>query len=68
MRLSRGHSKSALDLSILVSSTYHNDQHYFKGLPLDVEDGVIEPTVESAQIMMDKVDNEGVLYNEYSVP
>lgn len=55
-----------LDRLILVSPTYHNNKHYFEGLPLDVENGdVVEPTIDSAQIIMDKLEEEGRLYDEY---
>ena len=54
-----------LDRLILVSPTYHNNQHYFNGLPLDPILDVIEPTLESAQVVMDKLVEEGRLYDEY---
>jgi hypothetical protein len=54
-----------LDRLILVSPTYHNNQHYFNGLPLDPLLDVIEPTLESAQLVMDKLQEEGKKYNEY---
>jgi hypothetical protein len=54
-----------LDRLILVSPTYHNNQHYFNGLPLDPLTDVIEPTIDSAQIVMDKIEEEGRLYDDY---
>ena len=33
-----------LDRVILVSPTYENNKHYFKGLPLNEEEDVLEPT------------------------
>jgi hypothetical protein len=59
------HRMDRLDRLILVSPTYHNNQHYFAGLPLDPLVDVIEPTVDSAQIVMDKLEEEGRLYDEY---
>jgi hypothetical protein len=59
------HKMDRLDRLILVSPTYHNNQHYFNGLPLDPLIDVIEPTVDSAQIVMDKMEEEGRLYDEY---
>ena len=51
-----------LDRVILVSPTFKNNQHYYAGLPLT---DVIEPTLESAQLVMDKLEEEGKLYDEY---
>ena len=59
------HRMDRLDRLILVSPTYHNNQHYFAGLPLDPLLDVIEPSVDSAQIVMDKLEEEGKLYDEY---
>jgi hypothetical protein len=54
-----------LDRVILVSPTYQNNAHYFKGLPLDEKNDVLEPTAESASIIMKKIDEEAKLYEEY---
>jgi hypothetical protein len=54
-----------LDRVILISPTYANNSHYFEGLPLDEENDVIEPTIDAAQIIMDKVNEEGKLYDQY---
>ena len=59
------HRMGKLDRVILVSPTYSNNSHYFDGLPLDVENDVIEPTVDAAQIIMDKMEEEGQLYDQY---
>eukprot|EP00959_Pyramimonas_sp_CCMP1952_P329338 6894907-Pyramimonas_sp.AAC.1 len=42
----------ALDRLILVSPTYHNNKHYFEGLPLDEED-IIEPTKDTPELLME---------------
>jgi len=54
-----------LDRVLLISPTYANNSHYFDGLPLNAEEDVIEPTMDSAQIVMDKMEEEGQLYNQY---
>jgi hypothetical protein len=54
-----------LDRVLLISPTYANNSHYFDGLPLNVEEDVIEPTMDSAQIVMDKMEEEGQVYNQY---
>lgn len=60
------HRMGKLDRLILISPTYHNNKHYFEGLPLDVENGdLIEPSVDAAQIVMDKLEAEGESYNDY---
>jgi len=56
------HHMGRLDRVILVSPTFKNNQHYYAGLPLT---DVIEPTIESAQLVMDKLQEEGRLYDEY---
>ena len=56
------HHMGRLDRVILVSPTFKNNQHYYAGLPLT---DVIEPTIESAQLVMDKLKEEGKLYDEY---
>ena len=59
------HGMDRLDRVILVSPTHSNNSHYFDKLPLDVENDVIEPTIDAAQIIMDKMEEEGQLYNQY---
>jgi hypothetical protein len=59
------HGMDRLDRVILVSPTYANNSHYFDKLPLDVDNDVIEPTIDAAQIIMDKMEEEGQLYNKY---
>ena len=55
----------ALDRFILVSPTYHNNKHYFEGLPLDEDNDVIEPTKETPELLMDILSQEGYDYDEY---
>tara|TARA_R100000951_G_scaffold97478_1_gene87116 strand:- start:259 stop:1155 length:897 start_codon:yes stop_codon:yes gene_type:complete len=53
-----------LDRLILVSPTYHTNSHYFEGLPLD-DDDVIEPSINSATEVMEKVEDEGIAFDAY---
>eukprot|EP00976_Prorocentrum_cordatum_P101210 1192530-Prorocentrum_minimum.AAC.2 len=53
----------ALDRLILVSPTYHNNKHYFEGLPLDEED-IIEPTKDTPELLMEILNLEGELYDD----
>ena len=55
---------NALDRLILVSPTYHNNKHYFQGLPLAEED-IIEPTRDTAELLMETIEEEGRIYDEY---
>ena len=54
----------ALDRLIIVSPTYHNNKHYFKGLPITDED-IIEPEVNTAEYLMELLEDEGNAYDEY---
>lgn len=56
---------NALDRLILVSPTYHNNKKMFKGLPLDEENDVIEPMKETADQIMEILEQEGKDYDEY---
>ena len=58
------HNMNRLDRLILVSPTYGNNTHYFHGLPLHPED-VIEPSINAAQEVIDKVEEEAYLYEDY---
>jgi len=58
------HKMDRLDRLILVSPTFWTNQHYFKGLPLHSDD-ILEPSVESASIVMGIVDDEARLFDEY---
>ena len=57
-------ANNALDRLIIVSPTYHNNAHYFKGLPLADED-IIEPEVNTAEYLMELMEIEGSAYDEY---
>ena len=59
------HNMKRLDRIILVSATYENNSHYYAGLPLDVEKDIIEPEVNSAQRVVDIVEEEARLYDKY---
>ena len=56
---------NCLDRLILVSGTYHNNKHYFTGLPLDDETDVIEPRKDAPEIISDKLDQEAQEYEEF---
>lgn len=58
-------TNNALDRLILVSPTYHNNKHYFEGLPLDEENDVIEPQKNTPELLMEILDEEGYAYDEY---
>lgn len=59
------HKMKRLDRVILVSPTYENNKHYFKGLPLNEEEDVLEPSLDSAAIIMERVEEEARAYSEY---
>jgi hypothetical protein len=67
------HEDGALDRLILVSPTFHNNRHYFEGLPLSTEDNpeegkfadVIEPDKYTADEIIKIMDEEGQAYDEY---
>ncbi|MAN60876.1 MAG: hypothetical protein CMI60_02910 [Parvibaculum sp.] len=54
-----------LDRVILVSPTYENNKHYFKGLPLNEEEDVLEPTLDAADKIMRIVEEEARVYQEF---
>jgi hypothetical protein len=58
------HKMQTLDRVILISPTYLNNKHYFDGLPL-LETDVLEATEDSAQQVMDILDQEAKQYDEY---
>ena len=53
-----------LDRLILVCPTYHTNSHYYEGLPLDEED-IIEPSINSATEIMQKVEDEAIAFDMY---
>jgi hypothetical protein len=59
------HRMKKIDRVIIVSPTYQNNKHYFKGLPLDEKNDVLEPTLDSAAIVMAKIEEEAAEYTEY---
>lgn len=59
------HKMKRLDRVILVSPTYENNKHYFKGLPLNEEEDVLEPSLDSAAIIMNRVEEEARAYSEF---
>ena len=59
------HAQGKLDRIIMISPTYEQNKHCFVGLPIDEENDIIQPSVESAQIVMDKLDQEALEYDQY---
>jgi hypothetical protein len=58
------HKMDRLDRLILVSPTYHTNEHYFRGLPLHLDD-VLEPDINTCEIIMNKVEEMGRLFDKY---
>ena len=56
------HRMDRLDRLIVVSPAFGNNAHYFEGLPVS---DVIEPTVDSAQQVIDIVEDEAQEYEAY---
>ena len=56
---------NALDILLLVSPTYHNNKQYFEGLGLDEETDVLEPEKGTPGILIEILDEEARLYEEY---
>ena len=56
------HDMNKLDICIIVSPTYHNNAHYFRNLPVT---SIIEPSIDSAQQVIDIVESEATKYEEY---
>ena len=59
------HRMGKLDRVILVTPTYPNNKHYFEGLPIDEDNDIIEPTIDAADIIMRKLDEEAAIYDDY---
>ncbi len=58
-------NNNALDRLILVSPTYHNNKHYFQGLPLDDDNDVLEPTKDVPEKIENILNEEATEYEEY---
>lgn len=58
-------TNQALDRLIIVSPTYHNNAHYFEGLPFDEKVDLIEPTKGTPEILIDILNQMGEEYDEY---
>jgi hypothetical protein len=54
-----------LDRLVLVSPTYHNNKDKFYGLGLDEENDILEPDKYTPELLMELLDEEGLLYDEY---
>ena len=58
------HKMDRLDRLILVTPTFHTNEHYFRGLPIHLDD-VLEPEIGTCQIVMNKVEEMGRLFDKY---
>ena len=56
------HRMNKLDMIILISPTWRNNSHYFKGLPVM---HVIQPTLESSDEVIKIVENEALEFDNY---
>jgi len=54
-----------LDRCIVVSGTFPNNEHYFRGLPVDHENDILEPQKNTAEIIIEMLDEMGREYDEY---
>ena len=59
------HKMGKLDRLILISPTFENNRHYFKGLPLDEVNDIIQPTLDASDIVMRKLEEEATEYDDY---
>ena len=60
------HKMGKLDRLILISPTFENNKHYFKGLPLDEVNDIIQPTLDASDIVMRKLEKEALEYDAYN--
>jgi hypothetical protein len=56
-----------LDRLFVISPTFENNRHYFQGLPVNEETDVLEPTIDTCAQLMEMVDEEGRLFDEYHI-
>jgi hypothetical protein len=59
------HTQGALDRLIIVSPTFDNNAFYFKGLPIDEEDDVVEPDEYTCQWIVDEIQQMADEYDDY---
>jgi hypothetical protein len=59
------HTQGALDRLIIVSPTFDNNAFYFKGLPIDEENDVVEPDEYTCQWIVDELQEMADEYDEY---
>ena len=59
------HAQGALDRLIIVSPTYMNNAFYFKGLPVDEENDVVEPDEFTCQWIVDELQSMADEYDDY---
>jgi hypothetical protein len=59
------HRMGLLDRLIMVTPTWANNAFYFKGLPIDIENDIIQPTLESSDEIIKRVQQDADEYDEY---
>jgi hypothetical protein len=59
------HAQGALDRLIIVSPTFDNNAFYFKGLPIDEENDVVEPDEYTCQWIVDELQQMADEYDDY---
>jgi len=59
------HAQGALDRLIIVSPTFDNNAFYFKGLPIDEENDVVEPDEFTCQWIVDELQAMADEYDDY---
>jgi len=59
------HTQGALNRLIIVSPTFDNNAFYFKGLPIDEEDDVVEPDEYTCQWIVDEIQQMADEYDDY---
>ena len=59
------HTQGALDRLIIVSPTFDNNAFYFKSLPIDEENDVVEPDEYTCQWIVDELQQMADEYDDY---
>ena len=59
------YAQGALDRLIIVSPTFDNNAFYFKGLPIDEENDVVEPDEYTCQWIVDELQAMADEYDDY---
>ncbi len=54
-----------LDRCLLVSGTFHNNAHYFDGIPLDAEEDVLQPSKDIPKMVEEIMNDEAQQYEDH---